>query len=481
MNNTIIIPSSIFTNSYFYQHEILEGGGATNWPNLTFYGDNESSDNTTAHISGIISGNLTGDEVLELLTELSKNTTGIVTYNYSLEDPTRLNLPPDALKLVPFSGYGYLIDTYVKLSNSPTGQLPQSRSIGGNTPDSWLGDLAKGAVNLGISVGTAVWDKAVDLGTELAHIVCSAITAVAVKFTEFVVQLGKAIIDFGKKVIGAFEKAMAEVKAAVEKVVDVIASFIDWVTEVIKQAFSDILKPLLDAIESIKQDMIDAGKYILENLDRLSPGEIQSRLTRALHPEIIIPLFIGITVTSVLLTIAAKVGTMGTDFIFGILLGIIVGAASYMVEQAVFSMSSAEDWLIDKIQDAEPSEEISEYVALISLLFSSLHKLIDSLFFDNRLKTTGGFVLSLISVILVLSGLIYEDTVSQAIISIFSMVIGVESAYQSLKGIAGPKIGTIPGLLGFAGFCIGTLSSSAAFFTFIASFGPNTKSIKRGS
>ncbi len=40
MNNTIIIPSSIFTNSYFYQHEILEGGGATNWPNLTFYGDN---------------------------------------------------------------------------------------------------------------------------------------------------------------------------------------------------------------------------------------------------------------------------------------------------------------------------------------------------------------------------------------------------------------------------------------------------------
>ncbi len=63
MNNTIIVPSSIFTNSYFYQHEIAEKKGATNWPNLTFYGDNASADDTTAHISGIITGNLTRDEV----------------------------------------------------------------------------------------------------------------------------------------------------------------------------------------------------------------------------------------------------------------------------------------------------------------------------------------------------------------------------------------------------------------------------------
>ncbi len=46
MNDTIIVPSQIFTNSYFYQHEIVEGKGATNWPNLTFYSDDENAENT---------------------------------------------------------------------------------------------------------------------------------------------------------------------------------------------------------------------------------------------------------------------------------------------------------------------------------------------------------------------------------------------------------------------------------------------------
>jgi len=328
MNNTIIAPSSIFTNSYFYQHEIEDGNGATNWPNLTFYGDNESSDSTTAHISGIITGNLTGDKVLELLTELSKNTTGIVTYNYSLEDPTQLNLPPDALKPLPFSGYGYLINTYVKLSNSPTGQLPQSRSIGGNTPDSWLGDLAKGAVNLGISVGTAVWDKAVDLGTELAHIVCSAITAVAVKFTEFVVQLGKAIIDFGKKVIGAFEKAMAEVKAAVEKVVDVIASFIDWVVVRVKAALNSVLLPIEDAIAGFGDWLSDQ----LSILEDLFNGE--DRDFRLLNSLLETPLFtlclalpMAIMGVYALVTAASMgIGMMLMEMVGGLIIGMITDA-----------------------------------------------------------------------------------------------------------------------------------------------------------
>jgi len=279
MNNTIIVPSSIFTNSYFYQHEIVEGNGNESWPTLTFYGDDSSADSTTAHISGIITGNLTGSEVYDLLTELSKNTTGTVTYNYSLEDPTQLNLPPDALKLVPFSGYGYLIDTYVKLSNSPTGQLPQSRSIGGNTPDSWLDDLAKGAVNLGISVGTAVWDKAVDLGTELAHIVCSAITAVAVKFTEFVVQLGKAIIDFGKKAIGAFETALNEVKAAVDKVVEVIGAIIEWIKEAIANAVKSFIEGLTDVFEEITNTIVELFKELAEVLSSTSSSKTRQPST----------------------------------------------------------------------------------------------------------------------------------------------------------------------------------------------------------
>jgi len=266
MNNTIIVPSSIFTNSYFYKHEIEDGNGATNWPNLTSYGDNKSSDNTTAHISGIITGNLTGDEVLELLTELSKNTTGTVTYNYSLEDPTQLNLPPDALKLVPFSGYVKKLDgKTVILKNARTSDIQEPPTIsanGGYDTVNGLMDSIKqklqGAVNLGISVGTAVWDKAVEVGTELAHIVCSAITAVAVKFTEFVVQLGKAIIDFGKKAIGAFETALNEVKAAVDKVVDILVS---WATSLINYLL-EIMAKAADKYYEATKDWSGEGSNV---------------------------------------------------------------------------------------------------------------------------------------------------------------------------------------------------------------------------
>ncbi len=392
MNNTIIVPSSIFTNSYFYQHEILEGDGATNWPNLTFYGDNESSDSTTAHISGIITGNLTGDEVLELLTELSKNTTGIVTYNYSLEDPTQLNLPPDALKLVPFSGYVKKLDgKTVILKNARTSDIQEPPTIsanGGYDTVNGLMDSIKqklqGAVNLGISVGTAVWDKAVDLGTELAHIVCSAITAVAVKFTEFVVQLGKAIIDFGKKVIGAFEKAMAEVKAAVDKVVDVIGALLNSLVEMAKSMFNSMIESIRNAIHDWYIGIVDVVERIVNASSDEEAMQLGVELFRATFGSILpyaMALVIGIE--AAIMIIQGLSGGL-TTLILPLIAMVIITAFSSNAElpgnvniDSDLTFEGLVNWVADNMEGGGSSDNSEEWNrALVSVVIGGFATLL---------------------------------------------------------------------------------------------------------
>ncbi len=273
MNNTILVPSSIFTNSYFYKHQIEEGNGATNWPNLTFYSDDSSADNTTAHVSGIITGNTTGDEFLELLEELSKNTTGEIAYNYTFDDPTYMNLPADVLKLVPFSGYAiqYNTNAIVLIENSPTEDLAVSSKWSYNTVNFDIGSIIGGIINFAIEVGTVVWDFV----KTVSDIVCSAITAIVTTFTEFLNQLGKALINFGKALVGAFETAMNAVKDAVNIVKRIIEELGNVVLAMIKEMLARILQPVIDAVSALGNELKEAmadgfsGTITAENLAKL--------------------------------------------------------------------------------------------------------------------------------------------------------------------------------------------------------------------
>jgi len=82
---------------------------------------------------------------------------------------------------------------------------------------------------------------------------------------EFLTQLGKAIIDFGKKAIGAFEKAIDDVKAAVDKVVDVIGALLDALIDMAKQLFS----PIINKIKEMMQGICNYLKSQFESLESL--------------------------------------------------------------------------------------------------------------------------------------------------------------------------------------------------------------------
>ncbi len=323
MNNTIIVPSQIFTNSWFYKNEIEGGNGAINWPNLTFYGDDASASSTTAHVSGIITGNTTGDEFLELLEELSKNTTGEIAYNYTFDDPTYMNLPGDVLKLVPFSGYAihYNTNAIVLIENSPTEDLAVSSKWSYNTVNFDIGSIIGGIINFAIEVGTVVWDFV----KTVSDIVCSAITAIVTTFTEFLNQLGKALINFGKALVGAFEDAIAVVAEVVKKVVEVMGAIIQWIIDMMKETINAIFSPLIDAINTWSSHINKtiSGSYEYYSIHR-GLGPWSESLSHLFNVELFIPIsamWIGLVAA----TYAISGFTLGLGtLVFGAISGLIV-------------------------------------------------------------------------------------------------------------------------------------------------------------
>jgi len=359
-NPRIIVPSSIFTNSYFYKHEIEDGNGNESWPTLTFYGDDSSADNTTAHVSGVIYGNITGDDLESLLTELSKNTTGTVTYDYTTDDPYQINLPSDVLKLVPFSQYASISkaansNLRVLIENSPTQTLKGTSSKGVHNSVNGWGDFLKGIVNAAVEVGTVAWDFAVMAAQSAKNIVCSAITAIATTAGEFLTQLGKAIIDFGKEVIGTFKDKISEVKAAVEKVVDVIGAIIEWVKEAIINAVMSVVNPIkarLDAFyDTLIQTISDAFTEY-SNTGRLS-AETQQNLNSVLNFNYLYVAFGAMVIAIDAIAIAAGSVTLGAGYL------LISAAVPLIIMAVVVAFSGSSEYETAEISGLQPNLDLN--------------------------------------------------------------------------------------------------------------------------
>ncbi len=282
--NVILVPDALFVNSELYKKienndiRYIVGSDASKAKLGAI-----TTKTSGVHIVGMFFFKSDGNKLIQLLTLLSRNESGVKFANYKAIMPALANLPEDVLRAIPVQG----------IENSATGDKPQS-----------------------------LWQQ-----------VTSQITNAVISATKFIYNglVGVAnLIEKAGEVVGQFflklwNTAVSVVKAAVEVIKKGVDAVIGWVKEMAAKAFDAIIKGIKDAM----QGLINVFSNISESIyNAIFKGEIDSAVFGKIEEFTSSPLMTTLITLPIVISgiyFAATAASMGIGaLIMSVLQGYIV-------------------------------------------------------------------------------------------------------------------------------------------------------------
>lgn len=451
--NAVLVPRAQFLNSSV-NHTLQTASSAEDLPaylkGLTFTVFNESAEETTNAIAGVLNGTLSGTAANLLLQDLIRGSDAVVNGNWTVvtERVVTLGLPDRVVNAIPLEGVRF---------DEAVGEGP--------------GDLFSDFLDFLLDAAAFVGQGLVLIGT-----------AIAAFFEQAVAFLG----ELGMAVLGAIAAFLGQVSEAVRTVGEALLEFasfvLDLIVTVVGAVIQALVQPVLDALDGFMLRLLLAMDDAVLEFD--GTGTLSSETAERVGNLMIGPFFqllFGLS-TAVVLATFALLTTMAP---VGLILNLVMPLVASLLLEALFgtvvegtpfsfisdevSMSAAITGasLFISLESSLASlrDSLETILVLLGLVFGSVAIGINAFLTLARLDRFGsvavGLAITVIALTLVMTAWINVNAGSQAERrgGLFGLAVG---------GIAWSVLGL---LLGFLAVSRAKLSFKAlAILSFLLSF-----------
>jgi hypothetical protein len=216
--NVVVAPWELYLSSFLYGR--LQNSSREPFRDDTaFYGEDPDRPQVSYFVPGMIAGNLSGAEALQVLDWLTQNFTSATVYRFATPGTHVLlvGLPDDIVRLVPYEGY------------EDSGQDPAPKG--------------------------SIWEKATQFFTDVANAIVGGLLAIG----SFLLGLIQAAVEWGLKILAAFAEAvLGAVQAAVEAVRKALSAVFEMVIATLRDAIRSVVEPVLQGARSALSALVSA-------------------------------------------------------------------------------------------------------------------------------------------------------------------------------------------------------------------------------
>ncbi len=335
--NAILVPRVQFFNSSV-NHTLQTAGSAEDLPaylkGLTFTAFNESAEETTTAIAGVLNGTLSGTAANLLLQDLIRGPDAVVNGNWTVvtEQVVTLGLPDRVVNAIPLEGIRF---------DEAVGEGP--------------GDLFSDFLDFLLDAAAFVVQGLVLIGTAIANFFVQAVT--------FLVELGMAVI-------GAIAEFLGQVVEAVESVGKVLGETLSWLTSFLIDFVTSAFSAIIDSLAALVNDFVQtvADVVLLAVADYESSGTISDGVLKSIDEILLGELFIILLATAAILMILLTLLAPFT-FSFGFIAGFAAAAIITLFLQSLFGQAAPEERAGPSL---DPSMSISTIVDTVRSFVASL-------------------------------------------------------------------------------------------------------------